>query len=243
MKTRKSNQQRAENKKSMKPEKASPRAASSRAATGERRRSSASSKRTKQPPGRSRDLERTRKGDKKLRNKPTTRPGKAPRPNPADLERPAPNEPVRIQPPTPRFAGSERASARGRRNETAAPRNEEAAHAADEPTDAAEREASSEPNETSAVEDADETEELRHDIATGTRGPSSRDDETSPPNVDAASRRAEMIRERGRLRSDPERQRGVDRRGLDANRWVHQRANQPRGGRWQAHGHASFRGR
>ena len=30
---------------------------------------------------------------------------------------------------------------------------------------------------------------------------------------------------------------------LDANRWVHQRANQPRGGQLQTHSHPSVRGR
>jgi hypothetical protein len=216
MKTRKSNPQRAGNeKKSTKTKKSSPRAASSRISSGGGGRSAASSKSKKQPPGRSRDLERTRDGDKKLRNKPMTRPRKVPGPNPGDLERPAPNEPVRIQPPTPRFARSGGKSTASRRGETATPRNEAAAQAADDTTDA----------------------------ATRTHGPSSRDDETSPPNVDASARRAEMTRERRRVRSTPERQRGVDQRVLDANRWVHQRANQPRAGRWQAHGHASFRGR
>jgi hypothetical protein len=101
-------------------------------------------------------------------------------PNPSDLERPAPNEPVRIQPPVPNFA-------RGSR-------------------------------------------------------PADRDEEAEPPGVDEAARAAEMERERRRLRKDPERRRAGDRPTYDVNRWVHQRANQPRGGRWQTHGH-TMRGR
>jgi hypothetical protein len=94
-------------------------------------------------------------------------------PNPSDLERPAPNEPVRIQPPVPQFA-------RGSR-------------------------------------------------------PSDRNDETAPPDVDDAARAAEMERERARLRNDPDRRRAAVRASYDANRWVHQRANQQRGGRFQMH--------
>jgi hypothetical protein len=116
---------------------------------------------------------------KKPRVRREPRPAKPVAPNPSDLKRPAPNEPVRIQPPVPSFA----------RNPARADRDEE-----------------------------------------------------TEPNVDADAREAEMDRERSRLRNDPERRRAGD-RSYDVNRWVHQRANQPRGGRWQMHGHSTMRGR
>ena len=101
-------------------------------------------------------------------------------PNPSDLERPAPNEPVRIQPPVPEFASGSR------------------------PTD--------------------------------------RDEETAPPKVEDAARAAETERARQKLRNDPDHKRAVVRASYDANRWVHQRANQQRGGRFQLHSHTT-RGR
>jgi hypothetical protein len=100
-------------------------------------------------------------------------------PNPSDLERPAPNEPVRIQPPAPKFAKGSRPTER---------------------------------------------------------------DGTKPASGDESARTAEMERERRRLRNDPERRRAGERPSPDVNRWVHQRANKPRAGLWQTHGH-SMRGR
>jgi len=40
-----------------------------------------------------------------------------------------------------------------------------------------------------------------------------------------------------------ERPHDIERRTLDVNRWVHQRANEPRGGRFPVHSHPSVRGR
>ncbi|HEX6763935.1 MAG TPA: hypothetical protein VF103_00625 [Polyangiaceae bacterium] len=106
--------------------------------------------------------------------------------------RPAPNEPVRIQPP-PELARSEDLEA-----ET---------HTA--------------PPASSAV---------ARDIGTEREG-------------NESARDREMAGERNRLRNDPERRRQGDRSALEVNRWVRQRSNAPRGGRWQTHGHSSVRGR
>ena len=57
--------------------------------------------------------ERSRETDRNLRNQPKRRTDETPAPKPSDLERPAPNEPVRIQPPAPRFAKSVTETSRG----------------------------------------------------------------------------------------------------------------------------------
>jgi hypothetical protein len=123
-----------------------------------------------------------------------------------DLVRPAPNEPVRIQPP-PELARSEDLEA-----ET---------HAAPPTGRAASRDVETERKGTSD---------------------SARDVETERGESESASDR-ETARERNRVRNDPERRPQGDRSAFEVNRWVRQRSNAPRGGRWQAHGHPSVRGR
>ena len=103
------------------------------------------------------------------------RPGRSP--NPSDLERPAPNEPVRIQPPAPRFAKRRDSS--------------------------------------------------RNDAA--------REEDAAPRTV--------VDHDGDRVQNGVERRRDVERRALDANRWVHPRANLPRGGSFPVHSHPSVRGR
>jgi hypothetical protein len=70
------------------------------------------------------------------------------------------------------------------------------------------------------------------------------EENAAPPHVEETARENAMAAERQRLRKTPERRRPGDRFALDANRWVRQRANEPRGGgQWRTHGHSSVRGR
>jgi hypothetical protein len=113
-------------------------------------------------------------------------------PKPSDLVRPAPDEPVRIQPP-PGFV-----------------------HA---PHDSSAEEHAAPPRVNEPVLEAE------------------------PAREAEVAREAETAREHHRPDVDPERRRVADRSGFDANRWVRQRLNLPRGGGWQSRGHTSMRGR